>query len=130
MTTRHKIYVVRQFVYIHGVTVTVERDFTNSKGKNTKVYNHSQVQFLNTPDSSHSKAPYFLTSFPFSIPSFFFLTKWSYYTGYNTAAPALCSALLSSHALYHIYRRVTSWLRNFFFKKAAANFFLSFRLPT
>jgi hypothetical protein len=32
MTTRHKIYVVR--------------GFTNSKGENTKVYNHSQTQFL------------------------------------------------------------------------------------
>jgi hypothetical protein len=129
MTTRHKIYVIRQFAYIHGAMV--ERDFTNSKGENTKVYNHSQPNSHIHPIFSHSKAPYFLMSFPFSLPSFFFLTKWSYYTGYTlqlqlSVQLSLSSALPSSPALYHIYRRVTSWLSNFLFKKAAANCFFLF----
>jgi hypothetical protein len=118
MTTRHKIYVVRQFAYVHGATV--ERSFTNSKGENTKVYNHSQPNSQIHP-ISHSKAPYFLMSFPFSLPSFLFSQSGAT-TRATTLQLQLSPALPSSLALYHIYRRVTSWLSNFLFKKAAANF--------
>jgi hypothetical protein len=126
MTTRHKIYVVRQFAYVHGATV--ERGFTNSKGENTKVYNHSQPNSQIHPIFSHSKAPYFLMSFPFSLPSFFFSQSGATTRATHCSSNSLqlSPALPSSPALYHIYRRVTSWLSNFLFKKAAANFFFLF----
>jgi hypothetical protein len=64
---------------------------------------------------------------------FFFSHKVELLHGLQHCSSSSLFSSLSSPALYHIYRRVTSWLRNFFFKKTAATFncctlFLSLRL--